>query len=336
MKRMTLKFLNCGVVAMLAILSSTSHAALEWVQIARVSGDTVCGSLETGIGDIDKPGFFHPYSKFMSGGNVNERLRVQRGSTIAVRLLGHGADVFPSLREEIPGVNGSITAQGRYFHHPKSSGPIGFVEVRISVLNDAKLGNNSVYVQWPTGQERIPLRIVQDCVHTQDAPTTAVRQDMKCFGAAGSNCGVPIGAFNPGAVCADGLCLYSGGSWTHDECCAKHSSGHACGGLETFVSGETLCRAEFDRALSRTANSLMWHRETDFTKVNTKGTVEFADACAPRGTIVHASDERFCCVKQGISRAPTVKERNKASLIPLVKGYATAGRAIPPGTVACD
>lgn len=47
MKRTALKFLKCGVIAMLAILFSASAAALEWVQIARVSGDNVCGKLET-------------------------------------------------------------------------------------------------------------------------------------------------------------------------------------------------------------------------------------------------------------------------------------------------
>jgi len=339
MKRMALKFLNCGVVAMLAILSSGSAAALEWVQIGRVSGDTVCGRLETGIGDSSQLDF-HRYSKFMSGGNIIERLRVQRGSTIAVRLLGHGADVGPSLIENIRGVTGSITAKGRYFHHPHSSGPIGFVEVRIAVHTDAQLGHNAVDVQWPTGRERIPLNIVQDCAPpTVAAPTIAIPKDIKCFGAGGSNCGAPLGPMNPQAACSGGLCLYSGGSWKHDECCAKHPSGHACGGPETFVSGETFCRAEMELALSRAASGFSWHRETNYSKVNTDGRVVAADACAPRGTIVHRGDEGFCCARQGTSRNPTSAERNKSNFNLMVKGYATPGVAhasIPPDAVACD
>jgi len=329
----------CGVIVtlLLAALSSSAHAKLEWVQIGRVSGDNVCGSLETGLGDSNQLRF-HRYSKFMSGSSVNDRILVQRGSVVAVRLLGHGADVFPSVQEEITGVTASVTGQGRYVHHPNSSGPIGYVEVRIRVRDTAELGNNSVFVQWPTGRERIPLKIVRDCDQTRPAPTTAI-PDSKCFGAGGSNCGAPLGPFNPLAVCSGGLCLYSGGSWTHDECCARNAAGHACGGPETFVSGENRCRPEFDTAVSRASSGLSWHRETNFSKVNTSGRVVAADACAPRGTIVHADDERFCCARQGITREPTDAERNKSNFNPMVKGYATAGVArasIPPGAVACE
>ena len=338
MKHISSKFWQCAVTSLLAVLSSAAHAGLEWVQIGRVSGDVVCGSLETGIGD-SRDLRFHRYNKFMSGSSVNERILVQRGSTIAVRLLGHAADVFPSVQEEITGVAASVTGQGRYFHQPNANvGPLGFVEVRIKVRDNAELGNNSVFVQWPTGRERIPLKIVRDCDQTRAAPVTRV-PDSQCFGAGGSNCGAPLGPFNPLAVCSSGLCLYSGGSWTHDECCARNSAGYACGGLDSFVSGENSCRPEFDKAVSRATSGFNWHRETDFSKTNTSGRVVAADACAPRGTIVHSDDERFCCARQGINRNPSEAERNKSNVNPMVKGYATAGVAranIPPGAVACE
>ena len=336
MKHFPFKSLGCAAIVVLAIFSQ-SALALEWVQIGRVSGDNVCGSLETGLGD-SRELRFHRYGKFMSGGNVNERIHVQRGSTLAVRLLGHGADLLPSLQEEISGVTASVSSQGRYFHQPNSTGPIGYVEIRIRVRDNAELGNNSVFVQWPTGRERVPLKIVRDCDQTRAPPATAI-PDSRCFGAGGSNCGVPIGLLNPLAACRSGLCLYNGGSWTHDECCAKNASGFSCGGPETFVSGERLCRAEMEMAVSRTASGLSWHRETDFSKLNTDGRVVARDACAPRGTIVHRDDERFCCARHGISRNPSDVERNNSNINPMVKGYATAGVAratIPPGTVACE
>jgi len=312
-------------------------SALEWVQIGRVSGDNVCGSLETGIGD-SRELKFHRYRKFVAGSDVKERIHVQRGSTVAVRLLGHGADVLPSLQEEIAGVTASVGARGRYVHQPDSSGPIGFVEVRIAVRNEAELGNNSVFVQWPLGRERIPLKIVRDCEQTRAAPTTSI-PDSKCFGAAGSNCGVPAGPINALATCSGGLCLYNGGSLKHDECCAKNTSGHGCGGPETFISGERLCRADMDRAVSRVASGLSWHRDTDFSKVNADGRLVARDVCAPSGTIVHREDEQFCCSRMGVSRNPSSTERNQSRNNPMVKGYVTPGAAqasIPASAVACD
>lgn len=336
MKQRLLTLIHTAFLVLLIFRSPLANA-LEWVQIGRVSGDNVCGNLETGIGDSSQLRF-HAYTKFMNGGDVKERILVQRGSTVAVRLLGHGADLFPSLREEITGVTASVTSQGRYVHHPKSSGPIGFVEVRVAVRNDAELGNNSVFVQWPAGRERIPLKIVRDCDQTRSAPTTAI-PDSKCFGAAGSNCGAPAGPVNPLATCAGGLCLYNGGSLKHDECCAKNSSGHGCGGPETFVSGERLCRTDMDRAVSRFASGFSWHRATDLSKVNTDGRLVAADVCAPSGTIVHREDEQFCCSRMGVTRSPSTAERNQSRNNPMVKGYSTPGPAqasIPAGAIACD
>ena len=337
--RIGLKTLWMGALLALAALlwPGAAQAGLEWVQIGKVSGDNVCGDLETGIGD-NRQLRFHRYSRFMRGSSVEERIRVQRGSTIAVRLLGHGADLFPSVREEVDGLTASVRAQGRYVNQPGSSGPVGFVEVRIEVRANAELGNNSVYVKWPTGEERIPLLLVRDCSQTREAPKPAIA-DSRCFGAGGSNCGLPIGELNPLAACSRGLCLYSGGSLKHDECCAANASGHACGGPATFVSGETLCRADMDRAVLRAATGFSWHRETDFNKVNSSGKVVPADVCAPRGAIVHREDERFCCARMGVPREPTLAERNKSELNPMVKGYVTAGPArstVPPDAVACD
>lgn len=106
-----------GLATMLLMASSVALASLEWVQIGHVSGDNVCGSLETGIGD-SRQLRFHRYGKFMNGDSVNERIHLQRGSTVAVRLLGHGADVFASVREEISGVSASTPARGAIFISP--------------------------------------------------------------------------------------------------------------------------------------------------------------------------------------------------------------------------
>lgn len=113
-----------------------AKAAPEWIQLGRISGDAVCGDLETGLGDTRQLRF-HPNRRFLRGKEVEDRIRIQRGSRIAVRLIGHGADVLPSLREEIRGVTATVGAQGRYNNQPNAPGPIGFVEVRIDVRANA-------------------------------------------------------------------------------------------------------------------------------------------------------------------------------------------------------
>lgn len=195
-----------------------------------------------------------------------------------------------------------------------------------------------MYVQWPLGEARIPLKVVADCEQTRPAPSIAI-EDSRCFGAVGKGCGAPVGAINPLATCAKGLCLYNSGSLTHDACCAANPAGHACGGPATFSSGLTLCRAEMDRAVSRAASGFNWHRETDCNKVNRDGMLIAADVCAPAGTIVHRADESFCCSRMGAKRLPTLAERNQSELNPMVKGFATPGparSAIGPDAVACD
>ncbi len=332
----TLLFSALLFVVML-IWQGPAKAAPEWIQVGRISGDAVCGDLETGLGDTRQLRF-HPYSRFLRGNEVEDRIRIQRGSRIAVRLIGHGADVLPSLREEIRGVTATVGAQGRYINQPNASGPIGFVEVRIDVRANAELGRNSVYVQWPLGEARIPLVVVAECEQTRPAPSLTV-EDSRCFGAVGKGCGVPVGGINPLATCAKGLCLYNGGSLTHDACCAANPAGHACGGPATFSSGENICRAEMDRAVSRAASGFNWHRETDYNKVNRDGKLVAADVCAPTGTIVHRADENFCCSRMGVKRLPTLAERSQSEMNPMVKGYATPGparNAIAPDAVACD
>ena len=110
---------------------------------------------------------------------------------------------------------------------------------------------------------------------------STVRCPNRCFGAVGSQCGSELlPNINTLAVCADGRCHYNGGSLTHDKCCATAPYGHACGGPETFVSGETKCKAQMDRAVALTAGGRSWIRDTDFERVNTSREWDASAVCA--------------------------------------------------------
>ena len=322
-----------AITALLLALFAINVYAVDFIQIGRVSGDNVCGSVETGIGD-DSNLKFHSGNKFSS----SDRIRIQRGSTIAVRLLGNGADLGPGVAEHATGFTAQITRTGRYSHYPRAGIPMGFVEVRLSAKSNAELGNENVVISWPIGRYTIPLRIVRDCEQTAAAPVARPTND-RCFGALGSQCGA-VPSIGITAACNGNLCLINGGSWTHDECCAIHPGGDKCGGPETFIGNDGFCRGEFSHALGQFVQGLNWHREVNVGASNNSGRVVAADYCAPTGTIVSSRDARFCCSALGISRNPTLAERRASDGNLMVKGYTTPGVAhvsgAPAGTIACE
>ncbi|MFM2075252.1 MAG: hypothetical protein RJB34_1557 [Pseudomonadota bacterium] len=304
-----------------------AQAAPDWLQVGHVSGRALCAGQETGLGDSQALGF-HAFSAFMNGDHVVKRLRLQRNSKIAIRLVGHSADLATHVSESVSGLTASITARGRYVHHPGAWGPVGFIEITLNASNTMALNKRSLMVHWPwpMGSQRIALRPVDRC--DSDPPLAALPPTpSRCFGAVGSQCGREVVPnINPLAVCADGRCHYNGGSLEHDQCCATAPYGHACGGPETFVSGETKCRASMDKAVARTASGRSWIRDTDFERLNTTGQWDNAAVCAPSGTIVDRRDRGMCCASMGIQgSAPSATERQAAHRNPTVMGYATAG-----------
>lgn len=315
-------------------------AAPEWMQVGHIRNAGVCAPHDTGLGDTELLAF-HPFSNYMVGEQVIQRLRLQRNSTVAIRLIGHGADLANRVSMNVQsGLTASITGRGRYWHQPGSSGPVGFVEITLRASGSLELNTRSLYVHWPwpMGRQRIALRLVERCEVGE--PVAIAPLPSRCFGAVGMQCGLPVGGLNVAAVCTSGRCHYNGGSLIHDKCCATAPYGHACGGAETFVSGEQKCRPEMDRAVAMTAANRSWIRETDFNLLNTTGEWDRAAVCAPTGTIVDRGDRSKCCASMGVApSAPTDSERLAAHNNPTVMGYRTPGpgqRPVQPGSHVCE
>jgi hypothetical protein len=315
-------------------------AAPEWMQVGHVRNAGVCAPHETGLGDTDLLAF-HPFSNYMVGDDVVQRLRIQRNSTVAIRLIGHGADLANRVSMNVKeGLSASITGKGLYWHQPRSSGPVGFVEITLRATRSLELNTRSLYVHWPwpMGSQRIALRLVERC--DVGEPVAIAPVPSRCFGAVGMQCGLPVGGLNVAAVCTSGRCHYNGGSLIHDKCCATAPYGHACGGAETFVSGEQKCRPEMDRAVAMTAANRSWIRETDFNLLNTTGEWDRAAVCAPTGTIVDRGDRSKCCANMGVApSAPTDSERLAAHNNPTVMGYISPGpgqRPVQPASHVCE
>lgn len=133
--------------------------------------------------------------------------------------------------------------------------------------------------------------------------------DVRCFGAAGNNCGVLPGIAQIG-FCVGTRCPISGGTWEHDQCCweqtVKKRSGKSCiaaaPGLHAGSGPAQVCNKEWIKALQRTAGGWNWWRTLDTSIVNTTGKVSFQNYCAERGSRVHADDVKYCCSKS--ARAP--------------------------------
>ncbi len=128
----------------------------------------------------------------------------------------------------------------------------------------------------------------------------------QCFGAIGMNCDgvlpnhIPVpqveGLFHAG--CLDGWCFVNAGSWAHDECCFTTPTGRWCGG--PLSANNAGCVVSWDRAVHRVSHGLNWRRRVDMCRVDTDGLVNFAEYCAPNGTIVASNDANRCC--SGLSR----------------------------------
>jgi|GEM_PF-6333657 len=126
-----------------------------------------------------------------------------------------------------------------------------------------------------------------------------------CFGGAGQGCGMFAGGpFGSVAFCVPNFgstpkkmtCQVSGGSMTHDPCCAKSPNGVFCGGSPSTNQ----CNAEWDRSVNRWLWGYNWKRKVDNKKENTSGQVVFNDYCAANGVGIHKNDQSFCCSKKSL------------------------------------
>jgi hypothetical protein len=132
-----------------------------------------------------------------------------------------------------------------------------------------------------------------------------------CFGAVGQQCGglneggISVAACTPMPFLVPFVaCAVSGGSMTHDPCCADNPHGKVCG---QSPENPNLCSAEWDRAVRRFVWGYQWSRVVDPRVSNTSGNVVRADYCARRDSGVHKNDVNFCC--SGEARRATFWER---------------------------
>jgi hypothetical protein len=137
--------------------------------------------------------------------------------------------------------------------------------------------------------------------------STCGAQENQCFGAVGSRCtGAPADwpvpdepAFWHVGCTADGWCWVNAGSWQHDECCFDNPDGRWCNG--PVSEWATTCSASWERANHRLEHGLDWKRRVDRCRIDDDGAVDFAEYCAPNGTILASNDANRCC--SGLSRA---------------------------------
>lgn len=133
------------------------------------------------------------------------------------------------------------------------------------------------------------------------ATISTVSAGERCFGASGQGCGgwnvgeMPRMAFC-GNIANSGLavCAVSGGSMTHDPCCADNPRGKQCGGSPENAQ----CTSQWDRAVRRAIWFYQWTRLIDTRRVNETNVVERSLYCAKRDSGIHKNDAEFCCSRQ--------------------------------------
>lgn len=151
------------LAAAAALFAGEAAATIDVMYVTHTSGPALCDNFTTN--NLD-------YGNFISAGH---RIPVPRGTTIRVTLLGFGADLATGTVDIVTNLGSSIVAHGTT---DKPGGGIffgqreqtGFVRVEIRAHTDAELGNGSVTVQWLTGTEKIPLKIVASCNPTPVPP----------------------------------------------------------------------------------------------------------------------------------------------------------------------
>ena len=152
-------------ITLLAAVSAaaSSEAAIDFMYVNSSTEPKVCDP-RTSL-PIEYPGFR----------SADRRIRVARGATFKVTLLGFGADLATGTQDNISNLGSSIVGRGQMDKpgggiHFGQRDQIGYVRVEIRVHRDAELGPGSVRVNWLTGHELIPLRIVEVC-STTPTPT---------------------------------------------------------------------------------------------------------------------------------------------------------------------
>jgi hypothetical protein len=147
------------LLAAAALFAGEAAAKIDVLYVTHRSGPALCDHFTTN--NID-------YGRFLSSG---DRIPVPRGATIRVTLLGFGADFATGTTDNIAGLGSSIVGHGTTDApgggiHFGQRDQTGYVTVEIAAHTNAALGNGHVTVNWLTGHETIPLKIVAACAPT--------------------------------------------------------------------------------------------------------------------------------------------------------------------------
>jgi hypothetical protein len=91
------------------------------------------------------------------------RIALAKGETIHVTLHGHGADLATGVSGE--NISRWIVRRGTTTDPRVTSGgfPKGYLTIAIKAEDSHTSGNRTVRVNWLTGSETIPVRIVENC-----------------------------------------------------------------------------------------------------------------------------------------------------------------------------
>lgn len=147
------------LLAAAGLLAGEAAAKIDVMYVTHTSGPELCDHFTTN--NLD-------YGLFLSNGH---RIPVPRGTTLRVTLVGFGADLATGTSDNITNLRSSIVAHGTMDApgggiHFGQRDQTGYVRVEIRAHADAELGNGHVTVNWLTGHEVIPLKIVAACSPT--------------------------------------------------------------------------------------------------------------------------------------------------------------------------
>ena len=93
--------------------------------------------------------------------SVGTTITIYQGTTVTIRVNGHGTDFAKSVAVSGRNVSARITGRknGLQHKHYKTNLPLGEVSVRVSARSNAPQGIRTVTIRYPVGQDRFKIRI---------------------------------------------------------------------------------------------------------------------------------------------------------------------------------
>lgn len=92
---------------------------------------------------------------------ASSSITVYQGTTVTIRVNGHGTDLAQSVVVTGTRVSAKVTGRKNGFQHThyKTNLPLGELSIRITALSNASEGGRTVVIKYPLGQDRFPIVI---------------------------------------------------------------------------------------------------------------------------------------------------------------------------------